>query len=789
MALSPGFRLGPYSILSELGKGGMGEVYRARDTRLNRDVAIKVLPEHMVNDPDALSRFEREAKALAALSHPNILTIFDVGADQGFSFVVMELLEGKTLRARILRSGLSWPEALEIAVTIAEGLSAAHSKGIVHRDLKPENVFLTSDDRIKILDFGLARLTAGLPPQELAEAATRSQELESVTVSGTVPYMSPEQITGKGVDARSDIFSFGCVLYEMLTATRPFSGDSSAETIAAILKEDPRPPAESGKQVPPELERVLLRCLEKNPDRRFQTTRDLTFALRELLNTSEIPKTAVSRGKLNSRAFRIGLAITVLAVLVAGVSVYRFTGTAKAIDSLAILPFANASGDPNLEYLSDGITESLINNLSQLSQLRVMARTTVFAYKGRDADPRKVGQQLKVRAVLTGKLTRIEDTLIIQGELVDAEDGSQLWGEQYSRKFTDILTIQTKVATEIADKLRYKLTGEQEKLLSKHYTQNTEAYQLYLKGRYFWNKRSPDGLKKSMEYYQQAIVNDPGFALAYAGLSDSYQILPIIIDAPPKESYPKAKAAVARALELDETLVEAHAAMLTIKSNYDWDWSGVEREYKRIIQLNANYPQAHGTYASYLSRMGRYTEAIREMKRAQELDPLSLIANTVLGRMYYIARQYDQAIEQFRKTLEIDSSFQPALVHLGRAYKEKAMYQQAISELSKVSDHSGHYAESISLKAYTYALMGKRAEAQKLLDELIERGKRRYVSPYHIAVAYSGLGDKDAAFEWLQKAYEDRSQWVTHINVLPEFDHLRADPRFADLLRQLDLQP
>jgi eukaryotic-like serine/threonine-protein kinase len=784
MSLSSGLRLGPYEIVSELGKGGMGVVYRARDVRLNRDVAMKVLPEHLVNNPDALRRFEREAKALAALSHPNILSIFDVGADQGISYVVMELLEGETLRSRIPVSGIPWQKVLDLAVPIAEALSGAHSRGVVHRDLKPENIFLTSDDRIKILDFGLARLTEIVPQQETTEAPTRSQELESATVSGTVPYMSPEQITGKGVDARSDIFSFGCVLYEMLTGRRPFSRNSSAETIAAILKENPTPLADSGKQIPPQLERVVLHCLEKNPSQRFQTARDLTFALREISNTSVIPKTTY---KLPSRTFKLGLVGVPLLVIAAVSFFYFFTRPNKTIDSVAILPFANTGGDPNIEYVSDGITEGLINNLSRLPKLRVMARTTVFTYKGKQVDPRKVGQELKVRAVLTGKLTQVGDTLIIQGELVDSADGSQLWGEQYNQKFSDILTVQGTIAKEIAEKLRYKITGEQEKLLTKRYTENTEAYQLYLKGRYFWNQRTPPSLQKSMEFYQQAINKDPNYALAYAGMADSYTSLAAISDVDPKECFPKAKIAVAKALELDDTLAEAHATMMYIKSHYDWDWTGVEKEYRRAVQLNPNYAVAHATYGGYLNKMKRLTEGIAKVKRAQELDPLSLMSNMLLGRAYLLARQYDQAIDQLQKTLEIDPNFFPARTHLSIAYIQKKMYNHAIEELSKASEAAGHYDESISLIGYTHAVTGKRAEAMKVVDQLKERSKQRYVSPYLIATIYAGLGDKDQTFEWLQKAYEDRSFRLTFIAVQPEFDNIRPDPRYADLLRKLNL--
>jgi serine/threonine-protein kinase len=787
MGLSAGSQLGRYSILSELGKGGMGEVYRAIDTSLNRNVAIKVLPEHMVKDPDALRRFEREAKALAALSHPSILTIFDVGNDQGISYVVMELLEGKTLREHFKASHLSYQEKIRIAVMIVEGLSAAHSKGVVHRDLKPENIFVTSNGKIKILDFGLARVTAFLPSQGLTDAPTRPQEVESITVSGTVPYMSPEQISGKSVDSRSDIFSFGCVLYEMLTGSRPFSRDSQAETIAAILKENPPPLCEKAKDIPQELERIVLHCLEKNPGDRFQSTNDLMFALNHLSDDSAILKSTAPMERVRSHSMNTRAVITILAVLAAIVCIYLFTRPEKAIDSLAILPFVNVSGNPDMEYLGDGITESLINNLSQLPSLRVMARTTVFTYKGRSVDPRQVGQEMNVRAVLTGKLNRIGDTLVIQGELVDASDGSQLWGDQYSEKFTDILTLQGTISKQIAEKLRHKLTGEEEKLLTKQYTANADAYQLYLKGLYFGNKRSPEGLLKSMEYYQQAIDIDPNYALAYAGLAVSTSSQVMVSDAAPKECFPKAKEAALKALQIDDSLPEAHAIMIYAKSHYDWDWPGTEREFKRTMQLNSNLPQAHAWYAGYLAKMKRHNEAIAEIKRAQELDPLSLYFNLLVGLGYYRARQYDQALEQYKKTLEMDPTYYPIRIRLAEVYREKGMYQQALDELSKGNEASGHYSESLAMTGYIYAITGRHEEAQKMIDKLKDRSSHRYVSPYHIAVVYSGLGEKDLAFEWLEKAYLDRSMLLSFINITPLFDNLRSDPRFANLLQKLKL--
>ena len=486
MPLTPGTRLGPYEILSQLGAGGMGEVYRARDSRLERDVAIKVLPVHLAKDPDALARFEREAKAVAALSHPNILAIHDFGNDQGVSFTVTELLEGETIRGRLAQSPVPWRKAVEIGIATAEGLSAAHSKNIIHRDLKPENIFLTTDARVKILDFGLARVGAPLSNTPAAADAMT----EPGTIMGTVDYMSPEQVRGVTAEATSDIFSLGAVLYEMICGQKVFSRGSAAETMSAILHEEPRQISRSGKSVPLELERVIHHCLEKNPQERFQSARDLAFALKATLTESGISKAAAPRAK-------------------------------KAIDSLAVLPFSNAGNDPNLDYLSDGITENLINNLSQLPKLRIVPRSIVFRYKGRDVDPQAVGRELGVRALLTGRVALRGDMLNIQTELVNVEEQSQLWGQQYNRKFSDIFAVQEEISNEICEKLRVQLSGEQKKRLTKRHTENTEAYQLYLKGRYYWNRRNPEWVNKGIEYFRQAIEKDPLFAPAYAGMADS----------------------------------------------------------------------------------------------------------------------------------------------------------------------------------------------------------------------------------------------------------------------------
>jgi len=557
MALSPSARLGPYEIVSPLGAGGMGEVYRARDSRLGREVAIKVLPEHLAGNPRALARFEREARAVAALSHPNILAIHDFGAQEGVVYAVTELLEGETLRARLERSPLGWRKAVEVGVALADGLAAAHAKDITHRDLKPENIFLTSDGRVKILDFGLAR----------AGPATPDDQTEPGTVLGTVGYMSPEQVRGEPADARSDIFALGCVLYEMVAGQRAFRRPTAPETMTAILNDDPAP---VGREVPPELDRVIAHCLEKSPPQRFQSAHDVAFALRAMRE----PAVAMPRP-------RRWVIRAVLALLPVAGFFYWLNRPAGAIDSLAVLPFVNAVGDPNAEYLSDGITENLINTLSQLPQLRVTARTLAFRYKGPQVDPQKAGRDLHVRAVLTGRVMERDGALNVQADLVNVDDGSQLWGRQYSRKFSDILTLQEEIAREVSEKLHLKPTVEQQKRLAKRSTENVEAYQLYLKGRYYWNRRTEQTLKRSVEYFQQAIDRDPGYALAYAGLADCYSVYSVYQVESPRESGPKAKAAATKALEIDDTVSEAHASLAYTKMHYERDWAGAEREFLR----------------------------------------------------------------------------------------------------------------------------------------------------------------------------------------------------------------
>jgi serine/threonine-protein kinase len=752
---------GRYEISGLLGSGGMGVVYRARDLRLGRDVAVKILPQHLAEDPGILSRFDREAKALAALSHSNILSIHDFHSEERFSFAVMELLQGETLRQRLSDGPLPWTRTVQIATAIAEGLTAAHSRGVVHRDLKPENVFLTSEDQVKILDFGLARMEIPAPLSEQSTAPTQSTT-DPGSIVGTMHYMSPEQLRGQDVDARSDIFALGCILFEMFTGKRPFTRKTQIETAASILKEAPQDLPSLDSNTPDEARQIVIRCLEKDPNRRFQTAWDLSFALRALLNQSGTTRIKIGKPKKRRSARR-------------------------AIQSIAILPLENSGGNASTEYFSDGITESLINSLSQLPKLRVMARSTVFRYKGHRIDPLRLGQELDVAAVLTGRVVQRDDVLSIQVELVDVSDGSQLWGEQYTRKLSDILSLQEEISREISDKLRLRITGEAKDRLTKRYTESTEAYEQYMKGRYYWNRRTADGLKKAIEFFHHAIEKDPGYALAYAGIADSYNLLSAYGVLSPKESIPIAKQTAFRALELDPDVAEGHEAMAHVKMLYDWDWTGAETEFKRAIGLNPNYALAHQRYAIQLATLGRMETATAEIKRAQQIDPLSLIINTDAALILFLQGSYPEAIEQCYKTLELDPNFSVAHFQLGLAFEQLGRFDEAIESFGRGVTFSGDRS-FLTAPAYTYAISGKRDQAQKMLNAVLELSEHRYVSPYRMAIVYAGLGEIEDAFRWIMKAYQERSVWLIHLHlkVDPRLKNLHSDPRFPEILKLLN---
>jgi eukaryotic-like serine/threonine-protein kinase len=761
-----------YRILSRLGAGGMGEVYLAEDTRLGRRVALKVLPASYQYDPDRRARFLKEARAASALRSPYIAAIFDIGEHDGIMFMVMEYVEGELLSHRLQRGAIAARDTVEIATQIADALEEAHTLGIVHRDIKSSNLMVTSRGFVKMLDFGLAKVIEPTAKGDSTSDLTvpLGEQTAAGIVMGTVAYMSPEQALGRDVDHRSDIFSLGVVIYEMLTARLPFEGSAATETIDRIIHHEPPPPTRFNYSIPPELERITRKCLEKDRARRYQSSRELATDLRNLKRDTDSGATAASASYAAKTATGA-----------------RRARSRRGVDSLAILPLANAGGDPDAEYLSDGITESIINNLSQLPKLRVMARSTVFRYKGKEVDPQMVGRELGVRALLTGRVLQRGEVLIIKVELVDTEDGSHLWGEQYNRKLSEIFVIEEEISKEISDKLRLKLDSAQKKKLTKRYTENTEAYQHYLKGRYYWNKRTAESLKKGIQYFEQAIESDPKYALAYAGLADSYNILASYSAIAPKDGFPAAKAAAMKALELDDKLAEAHASLAFVKFGYDWDWPATERAFKRALELNPGYASAHLWHAVYLVAMSRMDEAFAEMKRAQELDPLSLPICTNLGWISYLARRFDDAIEQYQKALELDSDFVVAHRRLGQAYEQKLMYEEALAEYEKCLALSGRDTETLAAVGHVYARMGQAGKALEVIDELKALAASRYIPSYLIGVIYLGLGDMDRTFEWLEKAYQERYGFLAYLVVSPVFDDLRSDARYKDLVRAVGL--
>jgi serine/threonine protein kinase/tetratricopeptide (TPR) repeat protein len=782
-----------YLMVEKIGGGGMGVVYKAKDTRLARFVALKFLPEDVAHDPQALERFRREARAASALNHPGICTIYDIGEQDGRAFIAMEFIDGETLRSHIHGKALTFEEILKLGIQIAEALDVAHAEGIIHRDIKPANIFVTKRGQAKVLDFGLAKLVPKGLASSTADFRGESPDSNSIVgiISGTPSYMSPEQIRGDDLDPRTDIFSLGLVLYEMATGRQAFGGATGGTIIEAVLTRPPVSVRSINLDVPPRLERIIDKALHKDRGQRYQHTADMLAALQQLKRDTDFGRRdregdagsvlIPTASPLSSTGKRRSKTSTVQT------GALRPERLSKTIGSLAVFPFENVSRDPENEYLSDGIPGSLINILATIPRLRVIAQSTVFRYKGRQIDPQAVGRELNVRAVLTGRMMQSGGSLRIGTELVDVATGAQLWGAQFDRKLGDIFVIQDEISNEISGKLRLQLTRAEKKRLIKRHTEDAEAYRLYLKGRHHWNRWTEEGFYKAIGYFQQAVEKDPSFALAYTGLAESYVLLGWNSYLPPKDAFPRGKAAAMTALQLDPGLGEAHTPLAAALWLYDWQWQGAQAEFKRSLELNPAYPTANHWNAEYVMTMGRQVEAIAKMKNSQELDPLSLIINVAIGWAFYMARRYDEAIEQLLRTIELDPNYPVTYWILGLLYRITGRYELAITAGEKGVNLSGGSPLMRAALAHTYATSERAKEALHVLDDLTKLAKHKYVAPHFLAGIHIGLGENDRAIEYLEKSYEEHSHWLIYLHIDPSMDALRSNPRFQDLLRRVGL--
>ncbi|HAF14598.1 MAG TPA: hypothetical protein DCK99_13060, partial [Blastocatellia bacterium] len=815
----------------------------AQDTKLDRKVALKILPTEVAADRGRMNRFVQEARAASALNHPNILTIYEIEQIDSMSFIATEFIDGETLRQRMRYAPMKLAGMLEIAIQAVSALVAAHAAGIIHRDIKPENVMLRRDGIVKVLDFGLAKLTERRSADLVdTKAPTRAVvNTEPGVVMGTAVYMSPEQARGIPVDARTDIFSICVLIYEMVAGRLPFEGSNTNEILASILSDkEPLPLARFTREVPAELERIVDKALRKDREERYQTAKDMLLDLRRLKHKLEVdaeidrtipPELRDAAGETKSssdkevvalaqapaqaatiesahttssaeyiiaeikrhkRGVVVALAATIL-LSAAGIILYvnsaRSSNHQSAIDSIAVLPFVNASDDPNMEYLSDGISESLINSLTELQQLRVIARSTAFRYKGKEVDPQQVGHELNVRAVLTGRVRQLGDALDVQVDLVDAITGAELWGKEYERKVSDVLSVKQAIAREVTEKLRLRLSGEEQQQLGKHDSTNAEAYQFYLRGRYLWNKRTAEGIKRAIEQFQQAIDRDPNYAAGYVGLADCYGLLEEYAGVPTSETLPKARAAADRALQIDDSLSEGHTSSAFIFWQM-WHWAESEEEYKRAISLNPNYATAHHWFSINFRAKGQLDDSLREIKRAQELDPLSPVISQNVAEVYLLKNDLNSAIAQCQRIIELDPNFPGAHDELGFAYLKQRRYEEAIAEFQKTVELSGGASRYQGDLGYCYAVTGRRAEAQAIVKELEEKYARREAIGQYLADVYAGLGDRDRVFSWLERDFEQHSGGrLPFIKWWFTFDDLRGDPRYVDLVRRMGLTP
>ncbi len=813
--MKTGTIINQYKIISAIGKGGMGEVFLAEDTKLDRKVALKILPAEFAENKDRMSRFVREAKSASALNHPNIITIHEIGERDGTHFIATEFIEGETLSKHLRGENVSIKSVLEIATQIASALQTAHSAGIVHRDIKPDNVMIRKDGLAKILDFGIAKLSES--PKSLGEDDATAIQKPSTSpgmIIGTANYMSPEQAKGKEIDARSDIFSFGIVFYEMLTGRRAFEGETALESISSILKDEPQPISQFLPEVPNEIERIVSKTLRKDREERYQTAKDLvvdlknakqSLELQNLMERSIVPnkdenKTQILKAttldeisqtttnqtvERNPKTKYLAAGLLTLILAIGGFFGYKYLSPTKQIESIAVMPFVNESKNEDVEYLSDGMTETLIKSLSDLPNLNVKPRSSVFRYKGKDTDLKTIGKELSVEAILNGRVIQRGEQLTLSLELVDVQNDKVLWTESYNRKQSDLVSLQSEIAKDVSTKLKSKLSGAEEAKVTKTSTVNPEAYQAYLKGRYYWNRRTAVNLKKAIEQFKVATDRDPNYALAYAGLADCYAILPEYAGTPTSETRPQVKAFAERAIAIDDQLAEAHAS-LGQAYKQGWQWAEAEREYKRAIELNPKYATAYHWYFGLLRILGRFDEATIMIKKAQELDPLSSVINVNISMMYQGQNNHQASVENLLKVIELDPNFSAAYDYLGQSYLELGRRDEAIANLGKAVQLSNRSGVALMNLGYVYGVTGKQTEALAILKELEENYSKNQALALYVANVHTGLGDKDKAFEWLEKGFQNKED-VGVIRWRIPFESLRDDPRYKDLLKRMNL--